>query len=93
MPEKENLDRKKNNLKMTQPSKEYILHPVQPSIAKIDTRFRKAIAVEKRVAIAFRRFVIGNRYRSIGKNFAVTKSAAVEITNKRILQTYYIDGF
>ena len=45
---------------MTQPSLEYIVHPVQPSIGKIDTRFRKAFPVEKRVAVAFWRFATEN---------------------------------
>ena len=67
---------------MTRPTFEYIVHLVRPFITKRDTRFRKAIPVEKRVAIALWMLAAGNSYRSIGKNFAVSKSLAVEITNE-----------
>ena len=48
-----------------------------------ETRFRKAIPIEKRAAITLWRLETGNSYRSIAKNFAFgAKSTAVEITNE-----------
>ena len=53
---------------------------------KNDTNFRKAIPLEKRVAIALWRLANGNSYRTIAKTFAVGKSTSVKIT-KEFCQT------
>ena len=72
----------KEDFRMIRPAFEYFVHLVRPFIAKRDTRFRKAIPAEKRMAIALWSLATGNSYRFIGKNFAVAKSTAVEITNE-----------
>ena len=45
-----------------------------------DTKFRKAIAIEKRVAIALWRLSTGSSFRSTAPVFGVGKSSAVQIT-------------
>ena len=52
---------------------------VSLTLIKRDTQFRRAIAVEKRVAIAIWRLSTGNSLRSIAKVFSVGKSKAVTI--------------
>ena len=37
----------------------------------MDTKFRKAITVEKRLAVVLRRFSTGNDYRTISKAFGL----------------------
>ena len=76
------LDGKKEDLTMTRPTFEYIVQLVRPFVAKRDTQFRKAIPVEKRMAIALWRMATGNSYRTIREIFVVAKSTAVEITNE-----------
>lgn len=76
------LDGKKEDLTMTRPTFEYIVQLVRPFVAKRDTQFRKAIPVEKRMAIALWRVATGNSYRTIREIFVVAKSLAVEITNE-----------
>ena len=49
-------------------------------LEKQDTRFREAVPIEKRVAIALWRLPTGNSYRSVSKTFAVGKSTAVSNT-------------
>ena len=58
-----------------------IVNLVQGNISRQDTKFRKAIHVEKRVAIALWRLATGDSYRSTGKTFSVAKSTAVSITH------------
>ena len=58
----------KQDFKMTRPTFEYIAHLVRPFITRRDTRFRKAIPEEKRVAITLWKLATRNSYRSIGKN-------------------------
>ena len=49
------------------------------ALIKRDNQFRRAIAVEKRVAIAIWRLSTENSFKSIAKVFAVGKSTAVTI--------------
>ena len=46
-----------------------IVNLVERNISKQDTKFRKAVPIEKRVAIALRRLATGDSYRSSGKTF------------------------
>ena len=55
---------------------------VQPSLEKRDTQFRRAIPIEKRVAIALWRLSTGNTFRTVTKTFGVGKSMAVQITRQ-----------
>ena len=54
---------------------------VAPQISRRDTRFRPAVSVRKRVAIALWRLANGASYRTIATNFGVEKSTCVQITN------------
>ncbi|XP_065068261.1 LOW QUALITY PROTEIN: uncharacterized protein LOC135693659 [Rhopilema esculentum] len=49
---------------------------------KIDTKFRKAIPIQKRVAITLWRLSTGNSFRSTAAVFGVGKSSAVDITKQ-----------
>ena len=42
---------------------------------------RKAVPIEKRIAIALRRLATGDSHRSTGKTFGVAKSTTVSITH------------
>ena len=56
-----------------------IVKLARPRLAKQNTQLRRAIPVEKRVAIAIWRLSTGNSFRSVAKTFAVGKSTAVKI--------------
>ena len=53
-----------------------------PRISKNDTSFRKAIPVQKRVAVGLWRPAMGNSYRWVVKTFAIGKSATVKISKE-----------
>ena len=57
-----------------------IVHLVEGNISKQDTKFRKAVPIEKRIAIALWRLATGDSHRSTGKTFGVAKSTTVSIT-------------
>ena len=59
-----------------------ILHIVAGDMVKSDTNFRKAITIQKRVAIALWRLSTGNSFRSTAAVFGVGKSSAVYITKQ-----------
>ena len=63
-----------------------VVELVRDRMERNDTNFRKAIPLEKRVAIALWRLANGNSYRTISKTFGVGKSTSVEIT-KEFCQT------
>ena len=69
----------KADFRMSEESFQKLLRLVSPAVIKRDTQFHRAIAVEKRVAIAIWRLSMGNSFRSIAKVFAVGKSTAVTI--------------
>ena len=69
----------KADFRMSGESFQKLLRLVSPAVIKRDTQFHRAIAVEKRVAIAIWRLSMGNSFRSIAKVFAVGKSTAVTI--------------
>ena len=69
----------KADFRMSGESFQKLLRLVSPAVIKRDTQFHRAIAVEKRVAIAIWRLYMGNMFRSIAKVFAVGKSTAVTI--------------
>ena len=70
---------RKADFRMSGESFQKLIRLVSPALNKRDTQFRRAIAVEKRVAIAIWRLSMGNSFRSITKFFAVGKSTAVTI--------------
>ena len=65
---------------MSQDTFRDIVRVVQPALEKRDTQFRRAIPIEKRVAIALWRLSTGNLFRTVAKTFVVGKSTAVQIT-------------
>ena len=67
---------------MTQPTFIKIVELVRPRLERRDTQLRKAIPIEKPVAIAIWRLSTGNSFRSVAKTFAVGKSIAVKITRE-----------
>ena len=70
----------KNDFRMMGKTFEKLVNLVSPNLSKEDTKFRKSIPLQKRVAIALWRLPIGNSFRTIAKTFAVRKSTAVSIT-------------
>ena len=63
---------------------QFVVNLVRNSMEKRDTRFREAVSIEKRVAVALWRLASGNAYRTVASTFGIGKSTAVEITNSFI---------
>ena len=59
-----------------------LVYLLRPLIEKRDTNFRRAIPVQKRVAVAIWRLANGNSFRTVSKTMAIGKSTAVEITKE-----------
>ena len=59
---------------------EFIVRLVSPNMSKKDTTFRRAVAVEKRVAVAIWRLSTGNSYRTASKVFGIAKSTVIKVT-------------
>ena len=55
----------------------YIVRVVGPDLAKKDTRLRKCIPVNKRVAVALWRLATGDTYRSTGLQFGIGRCTAM----------------
>ena len=72
----------RSDFRMSQDTLRDIVRVVQPALKKRDTQFRRAIPIEKRVAIALWRLSTGNSFRTVAKTFAVGKSTAVQITRE-----------
>ena len=60
---------------------EYVITLVRENMFKRNTRFRNAICIEKRIALAIWRLSTGNSYRSVSKVFGVGISTACTIGN------------
>ena len=56
---------------------QYLLDLISVNLQRLDTRFRKAIKDEKRLAIVIWRLSIGNSYRSVSKVFGAGKSTVI----------------
>ena len=72
----------KSDFRMSAGTFAALVEKVRVALEKRDTNFRKAIPVEKRVAIAIWRLSTGNSYRTVAKTFGVAKSTAIKITKK-----------
>ena len=70
----------KNDFQMTQNTFLKIDKIVQAVIYKRDTQFRRAVTIEKRVAIALWWLSTGNSFHTTPKTLAVGKSTVVQIT-------------
>lgn len=76
------LDRWRADFRMSGVTFAKLVYLLRPVLEKQDTNFRKAIPVQKRVAVATWRLANGNSFRTIAKTMAIGKSTAVEITKK-----------
>ena len=62
---------------------EYLLKLIAENREKSDTKFRKAIAVEKQLAVALWRLLTENFRQAISKVFGIGKSTVTKIVQKR----------
>lgn len=60
----------------------YLCRELSPTLEKRNTRFREAIPVSKRIAIALWRLATGIDYRSIGQLFGVGRLTCCQITHQ-----------
>ena len=67
----------KENFRISRRTFEYIVRLVGPDLAKKDTRLRKCIPVNKRVAVALWRLATGDTYRSTGLQFGIGRCTAM----------------
>ena len=58
---------------------QHLLDLIDINLQRLDTRFLKAIKVEKRLAIVVWRLSTGNSYRPVSKAFGVRKSTIIKI--------------
>ena len=69
----------KKEFRMSVETFQYLLDLTGVNLQRLDTRFRKATKVEKRLAIVIWRLSTGNSYRSVSKVFGVGKSIDIKI--------------
>ena len=60
----------------------YLCNQLRCELNKSDTRMRRAISVEKRVAVALWRLATNVEYRSIGHLFGISRSTACVIVHE-----------
>ena len=70
------------NFRMSQETFVYLCDQLRRSLHRGNTRFRKAISVEQRVAIAIWRLATNAEYRTIGHLFGVSRSSVCGIVNE-----------
>ena len=76
------LNRWRSDFRMSGVTFAKLVYLLRPLIEKRDTNFRRAIPVQKRVAVAVWRLANGNSFRTVSKTMAIGKSTAVEITKE-----------
>ena len=69
------------NFRMSWGTFDFVCHKISGDLLRLDTSFRKAISVEKRVAICLWHLATGEDLRSLSWRFGVGKSTACEIVN------------
>ena len=69
------------NLRMRKTTFDFICNQLQPLLIKKNTCFRRAIAVEARVAIALWCLATGMDYRSLGQLFGVGRCTCCKVTH------------
>ena len=67
---------------------EKLVDLVCPGLEKDNTQLRKAIPIEKRVAVALGHMSTGNSFCTVSKTFAVRKSTAVTITREFFMEIF-----
>ena len=69
------------NFRLSRGTFEFVCQNISANLLRQDTRFRKAVSVEKRVAICLWHLATGEDFRSLAWRFGVGKSTACEIVN------------
>ena len=69
----------KQNFRVSRDTFDFICGVVGPELSRRDTRLRRAIPLQKRVAVSLWRLATGNSYRTCGLNFGLPKSTASQI--------------
>ena len=86
----------RENLRMSKETFDYTCREIGPFIRRNDTRFRRAIPVDRRVAIALWRLATNIEYRTLSHIFACGRSTVCEIVHEvcqaivHFLMTEYI---
>lgn len=70
------------NFRMSKGTFNFVCQELSPYLCRRDTNFRKAIKVEKRVAMCIWHLATGEDLRSLGWRFGVGKSTACQIINE-----------
>lgn len=70
------------NFRMSQETFSHLCSLLRPYVSRQDTRMRKAVSVEKRVAITLWRLATNGDYRSIGHLFGVSKRSVCIIVKE-----------
>ena len=70
------------NFRVSHDTFRYLCTKLSPCICKVDTTMRKAISVEKRVALTLWFLATGADYRTIGHLFGVAKSTVCVVTKE-----------
>ena len=73
-----------DNFRVSHATFQYLCTKLSPHIGKVDTIMRRAIAVEKRVALTLWFLATGADYRTIGHLFGVAKSTVCVVTKEVI---------
>ena len=69
------------NFRLSRRTFDFVCQNISANLLRQDTRFRKAVSVEKRVAICLWHLATGEDFRSLAWRFGVGKRTACEIVN------------
>lgn len=72
----------KENFRISRNTFRFIVRLVGPDLAKEDANMRKALSVEKRIAVALWRLATGDTYRSTSLQFGVGRTTALKAKNE-----------
>jgi len=71
-----------SNFRLSQRTFDFLCQELEPYLAREDTRFRQAINVRKRVAVALWRLATNADYRTIGHLFGISKGSVCVIVDE-----------
>ena len=72
----------RENFRLSRETYRYICNELRPLLLRQDTEMRKAVSVERRVAITLWRLATNAEYRTIAHLFGVAKSTAWQVVNE-----------